>query len=48
MSPCMLCFGGSWQDTGQGGQPVLSSQLADALEAAPGKSGMGSYNRFGK
>jgi len=19
MSPCMLCFGGSWRDTGQGG-----------------------------
>ena len=33
---------------GAGGRPVLSSQLADALEVAPGKSGMGWYNRFGE
>lgn len=44
----MLGIGGSWRDTGQGGRLILSSQLADALEAAPGKSGMGSYNRFGE
>lgn len=47
MSPFMLCFGGSWRDTGQGTACSIS-QLADAVEVAPGKSGMGWYNRFGE
>lgn len=49
MSPFMLCSGGFWRDTEQGGsRTVMSSQLAGALEAAPEKAGWGLHNRFGE